>query len=327
MTTMPWVPDPACGDWVRAGLDLEGDGRWTIHTFVPRGFEAYARVLHPLRREVDGADVRWSQVAAAFGTPLRPTADLDRLCGRPWSGNEDVVTPQGEALEAPVEGLVPADVLAAVAERLARHTSTPDRGVVGVWEGIGGLVSSAGRASFVARSPVWWLRWLVVPVWKLIRTVRRVAVELRHRRRARGTVEYGPAPPDPDAPAPGTGVLAVDAAAGPRLELPFRSHILFAAGIERFTGPGWIDDAPWLDDLDRRTSYPRTPAIFWPEDRAWVAANDVDDAWTLVGGSRALVDSLVADPALEAIELPAGAVLDAPSRSDSPDRPTRYRSR
>ena len=41
-------------------------------------------------------------------------------------------------------------------------------------------------------------------------------------------------------------------------------------------------------------------------------ANDVDDAWTLVGGSRALVDALMADPELEALELPEGAVLDGP---------------
>ncbi|GAA1994231.1 hypothetical protein GCM10009718_35070 [Isoptericola halotolerans] len=305
---MPWIPDPSCGDWVRAGLDPEDSDTWTIHVFVPRGFEAYARVLHPLRREADGVDVRWAQVAAAFGTTMSPTANLDRLCRRPWSGGEDVVTPQGEALEAPAEGVVPAAVLAALSEHLARHSTTPGSGVVGVWEGIGGLVSSGGRALYVARIPACWLRWLLVPWRRVVRAAGRAAFELRHRRWAR--VEFGPAPPDPDAPAPGTGILAADVAAGPRLDLPHRSHILFAAGIEQFTGRDWADDAPWLDDVDRSQRDPRTPAILWPEDRAWVAANDTDDAWTLVGGSRALVDALVADPALEALELTEGAVLE-----------------
>ncbi|GAA4731022.1 hypothetical protein GCM10023216_23710 [Isoptericola chiayiensis] len=41
-------------------------------------------------------------------------------------------------------------------------------------------------------------------------------------------------------------------------------------------------------------------------------ANDVDDAWTLVAGSRELVAALVADPDLEALELSEGAAIEGP---------------
>ena len=38
-----------------------------------------------------------------------------------------------------------------------------------------------------------------------------------------------------------------------------------------------------------------------PEDRAWFVAAEVDFAWTYVGGSRELVDALIADDRLEVL--------------------------
>jgi hypothetical protein len=306
-TPMPWIADPTCGDWVRAGVDPEGGDGWSIHTFVPRGFEAYARVLHPLRQGAKdaAADVRWADVAAAFGTVLTATSNLDSLCRRPWSGNDDVVTPQGEELEAPAQGVVPIVVLRRLATILADHSRTPDSGVVGVWEGIGGLVSSSGRSYLSVWTPRRWVAVLLAP-WDV---ARRAWWRYRTRPGRPGpSFVAGVAPRDPDAP--GTGILDAGPAAGPRLDLPYRSHILFAAGIASFTGRDWVEDAPWLDDVDRHQRDPQTPAVFWPDDRAWFVANDTDDAWTFVAGSRSLVEALVADPDLEAFELPEGAVLD-----------------
>ncbi len=45
----------------------------------------------------------------------------------------------------------------------------------------------------------------------------------------------------------------------------------------------------------------RTPDCWFPEDRAWCVAGDVDLCWCYVGGSRACVDALLACPDLESV--------------------------
>lgn len=98
---------------------------------------------------------------------------------------------------------------------------------------------------------------------------------------------------------------------GPRLELPHRNHVLFEVGATAFSDPTWLDRAIWCRTPDDR---PQTPAILWPDDRAWVLTNDVDDEYSFIGGSRDLIDALVADPATECLEIPAGAAVDPPPR-------------
>ncbi|HEY3670064.1 MAG TPA: hypothetical protein VGN51_03950 [Acidimicrobiia bacterium] len=39
-----------------------------------------------------------------------------------------------------------------------------------------------------------------------------------------------------------------------------------------------------------------------PEDRAWVVASEIDFAWTYIGASMPVVDALVDDPRIEALE-------------------------
>lgn len=50
--------------------------------------------------------------------------------------------------------------------------------------------------------------------------------------------------------------------------------------------------------------------IIWPDDHAWVLVTEVDFDSTIVAGPRPLIDALVADPTLEALEIPEGAHLD-----------------
>jgi hypothetical protein len=45
------------------------------------------------------------------------------------------------------------------------------------------------------------------------------------------------------------------------------------------------------------------PTYWWPEDRSWCVCVDWDLSFTVVGGSRDLVDSLHADDVLETIEI------------------------
>ncbi|MBF6301547.1 hypothetical protein IU459_29005 [Nocardia amamiensis] len=49
--------------------------------------------------------------------------------------------------------------------------------------------------------------------------------------------------------------------------------------------------------------FPQSPNIFWPDDRAWCVATDIDLDWTYVGGSEELVRSIVAEPRFEAFRL------------------------
>ncbi|OAV62702.1 hypothetical protein [Enteractinococcus helveticum] len=74
---------------------------------------------------------------------------------------------------------------------------------------------------------------------------------------------------------------------GPLVELPERTYLLF-------TGP--VEAA-----LSFIQEYQQTPNLWWPADRSWCVASEIDLAWTYLSGSASLVDQVLADPALEAL--------------------------
>jgi hypothetical protein len=76
--------------------------------------------------------------------------------------------------------------------------------------------------------------------------------------------------------------------AGPRVEVPGRSLALYA-------GP--MESAGALLAFPMR----QTPNLWWPDDRAWCVASEIDFCSTYVGGSPALVERLLGDERLEAI--------------------------
>ena len=43
------------------------------------------------------------------------------------------------------------------------------------------------------------------------------------------------------------------------------------------------------------------PNLWWPEDRAWFVATEIDFNWTYVGGTRDCIQSILDDPQLEAL--------------------------
>jgi len=47
----------------------------------------------------------------------------------------------------------------------------------------------------------------------------------------------------------------------------------------------------------------QSPNIFWPADRAWCVASEIDFDSTLVAGSQKLITALVDDPALDAWQI------------------------
>ena len=95
---------------------------------------------------------------------------------------------------------------------------------------------------------------------------------------------HGTAAPDPIPAAVPEGVLD-----GPKLDLPHRSYLLFKG----FTTHA--DQAPFGG------AWEQTPNIWWPEDRAWFVATEIDLSWTYVGGSKRLIERLVSDERIEAI--------------------------
>jgi hypothetical protein len=272
-----WVTDVRRGDWVRDRLGPFGG---QVGSVVPRGFDAYARVLH--RATDRGVEpVRWADVAAATGATLHPTAQWWRVARRPevYAGQPTVAhdgpwpsgwppegaegTRRGEPREwpggDPMEGRLDPDQLAAIVGVLRGFTD-PDAITAAFWEGSswqGGmrLILHAGRRP-------WW------------------------RRRPR------PQPTDPD----------VDPAvlAGPKLELPQRAYLVFAGALDDVAAlasrTATADVSPFRPDG-------RTPSLLWPDDRTWCVGTEVDFDSTLVGGGRALIDAILADPALEAFEV------------------------
>jgi hypothetical protein len=54
----------------------------------------------------------------------------------------------------------------------------------------------------------------------------------------------------------------------------------------------------------------RCASLWWPADRAWLVATEIDGYLTYVGGTRAAVDAVLGDPALDAVPAEHGTPLD-----------------
>lgn len=128
-----WSEDVDQADWVGEALSPFEDH--IVTSVVPRGFEAYARVLHPA--EVPHGDfghiVRWREVAEWSGTTLGRGAQFHSIAlpeerpGReaPWQG-------QGPALGR----LLPADAKV-LAEVMSPWTMSPEQCWFCLWDGYG----------------------------------------------------------------------------------------------------------------------------------------------------------------------------------------------
>jgi len=87
--------------------------------------------------------------------------------------------------------------------------------------------------------------------------------------------------------------------AGPRLHHPSRDYLLFAGPLPAAAGIGHRWDPHWT----------QSPNLFWPADQSWCVASEIDFDSTLIGGTAALVDAVLAEPALEAWRVDPGDSL------------------
>lgn len=98
----------------------------------------------------------------------------------------------------------------------------------------------------------------------------------------------GPPPPSPS-PAPEHSQLDLRAA---QFDLPGRRYYLFT---------GVLDDALRIGYWPTRTWFqPRSPNLFWPDDRSWCVTSEIDFDSTLVAGSTELIDNILRSDDLEA---------------------------
>jgi hypothetical protein len=128
---MEWSSDVDQADWI--GRRLEPFDAAVVTSVVPGGYEAYARVFHPASHE-EGADrtpVRWSEVAAWSGLPLRAESSFPdvalpeiRPAGPlPWSS-------------APEEGTLDPSYATALIDVLSRSSGSLPWWFC-IWDGFG----------------------------------------------------------------------------------------------------------------------------------------------------------------------------------------------
>lgn len=89
--------------------------------------------------------------------------------------------------------------------------------------------------------------------------------------------------------------------AAPRLALPDRTYLLLAGPLDAARDVTEHTTAPVLGT--------QSPQLIWPEDHAWCVATEIDLDSTVVGGTRAVVDAVLADSTLEAWEVRPGDSL------------------
>ncbi|QZQ56761.1 hypothetical protein KZI27_08135 [Curtobacterium sp. TC1] len=275
---MELITDVSRGAWLlaRAGAFA------TVGGTVGTGFEAAARILHPVSADredrsiedewgdhpnVESAVWPWAEVAARTGKTMHPLVQWRSLTGRP--NESDLVFEDGWRVDPPEEGSFEPILLAALTEHLAEATSTPDDLVAAVW---GGWAELSGGSTLA----VGW-QGPDEPTAEEIESMQRYVVERRAAHH--------------DEQAAVRAALAVE-----RFDWPHRECLLLSMTLPQLADPTWLDRARIGTVADLH----HTPQMLWPEDHSWVLASEIDWDSTIVAGSRALVDAVLADDRFEA---------------------------
>ncbi len=89
----------------------------------------------------------------------------------------------------------------------------------------------------------------------------------------------------------------------PRLRLPNRDYLLLAGSLEAALQIGdWYGPAAFAFAS-------QSPNLFWPTDRAWCVASEIDFDSTLVGGTIELVDAILQAPEFDSWRVQPGDSL------------------
>ncbi len=140
------ITDLGPAEWFSATLEPWGRHGVRLASFMPDGFESYARVLHPFELW-DGRTTtyrRWSDVAAERGASIDAETFAEQVAGEDWEaigGNH------------PSEGEIPEAVCASLVRTLAGATKTPAACWFAVWSGWG-MLSGARIVPSISASSV-----------------------------------------------------------------------------------------------------------------------------------------------------------------------------
>ena len=134
--------DPATGRWVEEAF---GGHFAHVEALVPRGYEAYARLLHPALTQ-EHWPVRWSTIAEWSGKTYHTLMSFKGI-SVPKPGYGSTGKPWAYEPEEDVRGL---EDIVALSCFLADYTGTPDEYYFAVWDGYGGF--SAGASALMTTS-------------------------------------------------------------------------------------------------------------------------------------------------------------------------------
>jgi hypothetical protein len=132
------------GAWIeKAVWDWTTTREVTVGAIVPEGFDAYARVFHPIRDPDTGQELRWAAVATRSGHQLQPDSAFGEITDIRVKGF------------APQTGSLPQQDCRALVDILARYTRQPDDCWFAIWLGYQLLAHDSGlpESGVIMRTP------------------------------------------------------------------------------------------------------------------------------------------------------------------------------
>lgn len=153
-----WTPQVSLGEWLPPRLQGWEDHPGTpVAAVVPGGFEAYARVLHPIGHEDDEVLTSWAQVCEATGRTAHPLMQWEAISGTRRTRRTTTTQWPGDT---PDPGTLHPRALTAVLDVLQRWTPPQQPCLMAIWEGFGwvdgqgaGLYGVGGSAELPAAYP------------------------------------------------------------------------------------------------------------------------------------------------------------------------------
>lgn len=288
----PFVPaesaEPA--QWLEDRLT---DFAVNVLSIIPSGFETYARVFHPGEKitctSPDGAEwvvepIRWAEVAALTGRTAHRTMEWASLRGSGSVIHDEGALEVGDVwVRGPEVGSLPVEVAQTLWPVLEPYTVTRDECFFAIWEGFGCLPRTVLEAP-AFETPARKFHLFTGPL---------------------EAIEESFCTNDPSEARAMSVMVAVT------------------------TGPA---DRPTPEEIERAlenlppSDYPplyQSANLWWPEDRAWCVATEIDLNTTYVAGSQRLVDALLACGALEVYQVePTDKITyDGDTLNPEPDDP------
>ena len=171
------------------------------------------------------------------------------------------------------QGALGNKTLATLLETLSKFTATPEVCFHALWEGQGWMHAGSVATFKRLRYP------------RLHRFFRPVTIRFSWRRSMRRRVRDQVQSLDhlqshtlPE------GIMQAE-----RFTLPNRGYLLMRGPLTDAKSIGWIFSESF---------HSQSPNIIWPQDRQWILATEIDFNVTLVGGSEALISSIIGQDSL-----------------------------